>query len=613
MPLARPLALPCDVNGSVNLSGSFTITSQQGDTATGIADLSGIIGGGGPLDGQPARFVIAFTGTADASNNITASLRSIVITGAFSGTGGGSFTGTLTGTALTGSATGTFQTSGGGTCSFSGPLAAAAQTSFGFRFATRVPAGFFDFTNTPTVNNPVFPPGYLATFKVLFDSHFPDPSAVRFTGPTGSGFSGTPADATASHGDDTGNNFTYRLPVHSGIAPGGTWSVLYKGLLRTFSVPAFDANRSFVVIVPTATLDPSGNLTQVNWSYQDAAGNPLRTPPPFLGGLRLRIQMNNGGNSEPQSPDLPPTVTSFNFPAAGISPPEWSQVNTVVFQYVDLLGNEYELDYEKTFGVQVDARLENVYQASVPTGTRRRLLNTAVNVPFNSVDITPCNQQVTGGFFVSVQNQSPVRGIIPFDLATCMDRTSSTLFPNGTRLVDIFSQQADLGALNLPTLPIGAVFEFNVTVDNPVGVGVQRVVTSLMNGEANPATDYVRIPNPTTPTRKPTGFKLSDAKLGQNLTVSWTLPAFEVGSIQISTGGTVAPSQQGQGLAPAFTLPPISCSAPSIELPTDATSATFKLPATCFGTPVTEAQFCIFITGTSDADNKTTAACWFFQ
>ena len=99
----------------------------------------------------------------------------------------------------------------------------------------------------------------------------------------------------------------------------------------------------------------------MDWYYADASGNRLAGPPPFLGGLRLQIQMNGGGNSQPQSPDLPPTVTSFNFPAAGISPPEWSQVNAVVFQYVDLLGNEYELVYEKTFGVQVNARLENVY------------------------------------------------------------------------------------------------------------------------------------------------------------------------------------------------------------------------------------------------------------
>jgi hypothetical protein len=202
--------------------------------------------------------------------------------------------------------------------------------------------------------------------------------------------------------------------------------------------------------------------------------------------------------------------------------------------------------------------------------------------------------------------------VIPYDAPACLDRGSSTIFPGGTRLIDNFSRQDNLDALALPMLPIGAVFRFNVTVPNPVGT--QIVVTSLMNAEANPATDYVKIPNPATPTQKPTGFKLSDAKLGQNLTVSWTLPAFEVGSIQISSNAIVdPPSGQGQDQPPAFTLPAITCAQPSIDLPTSATSATFKLPATCLGAAVTRSQFCVFITGTSAADNKTTAACWFFQ
>ena len=168
----------------------------------------------------------------------------------------GTFTGTLTGTALSGNATGTLHTSGGGDCAFSGPLTAAAQTTFTFKFATRVPAGSFDFLNSPSIFPPVFPVGYAAAFRALFDSNFPDPSAVRFTGPTGSGLSGTPADPSASDGDDTGSNFTYRSPFRSGIAPGGAWSVLYKGLSRVFNVPTFDANRSFVLIVPTVSPRP---------------------------------------------------------------------------------------------------------------------------------------------------------------------------------------------------------------------------------------------------------------------------------------------------------------------------------------------------------------------
>jgi hypothetical protein len=264
--------------------------------------------------------------------------------------------------------------------------------------------------------------------------------------------------------------------------------------------------------------------------------------------------------------------------------------------------------------VLVHARLENIYQGSQPSGFQERVINVAVQAPFNGVDITPCDQQVTGGFFVSVQNQSPVPRVIPYDAPTCLERTSSTIFPGGTRLIDTFSRRDNLNTLALPTLPVGAVFQFDVTVQNPVGLPVQTVVTSLMNAEASTSTDYIRIPNPATPTQRPAGFRLTDAKLGQNLTVSWTRPAFEIGSVQITSDAIVdPPTQPGPLRAPTFTLPSITCAQPSIELPTNATSATFKIPATCLGEPVTRAQFCVVITGTSDADSKTTTACWQFQ
>jgi hypothetical protein len=610
----------CDVASSVNLSGSFTISSQQQDTANGIADLSGVLVGG-PLDGQPVRFVIAFTGTADASSNITATLTSIVVSGAFSATGSGTppgtFNGVLTGATLSGNATGTFQTSTGGDCTFTGPLTAVAQTSFVFQFGTRVSVGAFGFGNTPdNVPALVSAGGYGARFQVLFDGSFPDPSTVRFTGPAGSGVSGVPADPGESHEDDSGSNVKYGLAPRSGIAPGGTWSVLYKGIARLFTVPAFDANRSLVVIYPTVTIDTNGNLTQVNWEYHDRLGNRLSGPPSFMSGLRLRVQMNQGGNSQPESGDLPPTVTGFNFPAQGISPPEWSQVNAIVFQYADLLGNRYELDYPKVFGVQVQTRLENVYQTFQPTGSQERLLNAFVNVPVNSVDGSTCNS--TGNpapYFVSIQNQSVGAGL-PYDTATCLDRTSSlTFFPDSDVPVDIFSIRSNLDTdfgSPLPTLPVGAVFQFDVTPTFPAGIPQQRVVTSVMNAEATAPADYIRIPNPTTPTLKPAGFGITHAKLGQNLTVSWTLPTFEIGNVQLTANVTAVPPVSGQAEPPAFTLAP-TCTVSSIDLPTTATSGTLKFPTTCLGIPVTQAQFCIFITGTSDADNKTTTACWFFQ
>jgi len=244
-------------------------------------------------------------------------------------------------------------------------------------------------------------------------------------------------------------------------------------------------------------------------------------------------------------------------------------------------------------------------------------------VPFASVGLDLCPLQ-TPSYAVTVRNQSPTPGVLPYDTPTCVNpidfalppgdpnAAAFTLLPPGT--VTDYIQKEDLGALGLPTLPVGAVFQFDVIVSNPVGLPAQTVVTSLMNAEANPATDYISIPNPATPTLRPAGFNFTDAKLGQNLTVSWTLPAFEIGSIQVVTNTHLDTTQMsGQGRPPAFTLPEPTCAPPPIDLPTDAIAATFKLPRTCAGIPVNQAQFCIVIVGTSDANNKTTTACWFFD
>jgi hypothetical protein len=619
---SAPMVTSCSVNGSVNLTGSFSILTQQLDTATGFADLTGTVVGG-PFDSQVVRFVIGFTGTGDDSNNITASLTSIAVSGAFTATGlgspSGTFTGTLTGGTLSGTATGTI-TGSAGDCAFSGPLTAVAQTSFVFRFGTRVSMGTFGFGTTPdNVPTLVSAPGYAATLHVLFDNNLSDPSTVRFTGPTGSGFSSTPADPGESHIDDDGTGGSFVSPPGSGVAPGGTWSVFYKGATRAFNVPQFDANRSLVVVFPTVTVDTaSGTLTQVNWEYQDRSGNRLSGPPSFMRGLRLMVWMNRGGSNQPESPDLGPTVTSFNFSANGITPPEWSQVNAIVFQYEDLLGNEYTLLYQKIFSVQVETRLENVYDSSAPptTGRRERIINAFVDVPFSSVDSSDCASQGAGPYFVTIQNRTGIPGAAPYESATCMERTSTTFFPDGIVPVDIFSTRDNLDnfrntAQGFPALALGTPFEFNVT---PMVGSPQTVVTTLRNAEANPTTDFITIPNPSTPTLKPGGFGITHAKLGQNLTVSWTLPtSFEIGNIMLTANVTAIPQGGGGQSSPAFTLPPLTCTPSSIELPLGTTSATLKFPSSCFGEPVTQAQFCIFITGTPATQDKRTTACWFFQ
>src|SRR6185369_10807909 len=88
---ARPLAT-CNAQGTVNLTGKFQINSQQNDSATGQANLTGT------LNDQPVQYLIGFVGTGDDNGNVTATLNNIVfksLTSALTGTGTGSLVGTL--------------------------------------------------------------------------------------------------------------------------------------------------------------------------------------------------------------------------------------------------------------------------------------------------------------------------------------------------------------------------------------------------------------------------------------------------------------------------------------------------------------------------------------
>jgi hypothetical protein len=155
----------------------------------------------------------------------------------------------------------------------------------------------------------------------------------------------------------------------------------------------------------------------------------------------------------------------------------------------------------------------------------------------------------------------------------------------------------------LPTLPVGTVFQVNVTPFDTL-IPPQTVFASLMNPEANssttPPNDFIVIPNPATANLQPSGFGLVDAKVGQTMTVSWSLPTFEVSDVELTAN--VSPFS-GPGPRPF-------CSIQPVFLPRTATSGSFKFPTSCFGQPVGQAQFCIFITGTGGEKSN---ACWFFD
>jgi hypothetical protein len=580
--LRSPQDVTCDAQGAINLSGSFTVTSQQAQDATGVADLTGT------LNNDAVRYVITFAGTADDNDHVVATLTSISATGAFIGTGSGTFDGTLDGRTLSGTVSGTINTSTGGVCAFTGSLTAVASTSSTLKLATRIQPGSFGFDVTP--DNVLFPfstDGYAPVFTVLFDENFPNPSDVRFTGPAGSGYANTPGDGELSGLSPDGANARYiGVPRHGvSVVPGGVWSVMYKGTSRSFVLPAADFDARLVVPYPTVTVDPAGNLSQVDWVYRDRlTGAQLTAPPSFIKNVQVVLQPN-GDAFEIESPLFDRSVTSY----VVTSRPSFSDIRELSMRYTDLGGNLYFVDYGKAFNIQVEARLENTYGPSTsPGGFQQRLLQVFVDVPADSVDITPCFVQQPPDFFVSVVNDGAAG---PFPSATCIPQTGRTQFDDDPTLIDIFSLRQDLTG---PTLTVGTPFRFSVTPLDP-RFGTLSVVTTLKNPEANTANDYIFIPNASTPTLKPAGTDFQDARLGQNMTVSWSLPSFAI---------------QDQFFSPIVNLATGEfCQGTQQNLTPGTVSTTFKFPTTCFGQTPVQAQFCIFFKG---KNGESSTGCWFF-
>ena len=586
-----PLDVTCDAPGAINLSGSFTITSQQAQNATGIADLTGT------LNSVAVRYVIEFAGTADDNDHVLATLTSISATGAFIGTGSGTFDGTLNGQTLSGTVSGTINTSTGGVCSFTGSLTAQATTSNMLKLATQIRPGSFGFDVTP--NNVTFPisaDGYAAIFTVLFDEGgFPDPSEVRFTGPAGSGYTSTPADPEMSGTSPDGMKARYISPPRSGTvtAPGGVWSVLYKGTSRSFVLPPVDFNARLVVLYPTVTVDVGGFLTTVDWAYRDRlTGSPLAAPPSFIRDVQVVLGFN-GDVADLESPRFDRSVTSYTVTAR----PSFGDVRELSLRYTDLAGNLYLVDYGKAFRIQAEARLENTYGNSPsgpfsPGGSRERLLELFVDVPSGSVDTTDCLAQGQAGpsFFVSVVNDGAAG---PFPSPECIERTGTTQFDDGGGLIDIFSARTNLDSRSVPyPLPVGTAFRVNVS---PLSAQPQTAVVTLTNPEADPVNDFIKIPRQTG-APAPAGGAFADARLGQNMTVSWSLPTFPIREQFFSQNVQLADHS--------------FCNGVQQNLAPGTTSTTFKFPTQCFGQTPVVAQFCIFIKG---ENGESSTGCWFFQ
>ena len=89
---------------------------------------------------------------------------------------------------------------------------------------------------------------------------------------------------------------------------------------------------------------------------------------------------------------------------------------------------------------------------------------------------------------------------------------------------------------------------------------------------------------------------LADARLGQNMTVSWSLPTFADPRAVLLTERATPGSR--------------FCNGVQQNLTPGTTSTTFKFPTQCFSQTPVVAQFCIFIKG---ENGESSTGCWFFQ
>ena len=186
-----------------------------------------------------------------------------------------------------------------------------------------------------------------------------------------------------------------------------------------------------------------------------------------------------------------------------------------------------------------------------------------VNVDVRAPKDTVSAITVTGG---GIFSNDPVRKSSVTEIGETLQPTPTTTL---TIALDAFITDADLPS----TFTSGTVFTVAVT---PVsGPSVSYAVVS----SGRLATEGITITSPT-------GHTLADAKLGQPLTVSWTLPqTFAIESIHL--GGQVSTATGNTGF---------SCGVEEEVAPT-ATSGTITLPSMCNGQAAVEAGIIVSVKG----------------
>lgn len=211
-----------------------------------------------------------------------------------------------------------------------------------FRIHEFASAGSFGSGYTPSVPFPVSLASYSANLNVEFDTDCPPATNVFFTGPVGSSLNNQSADSNNSFTDPSSAQYQSPFVSSPAAAPGGTWTVNYKGTNHTFDIADPQAASRLVIPLPTAAVT-AGVLQSVNWVYRDAStGATLVGAPGYVTDIQVQVEGLVGGRIY-ESALLAPGITSDTL-TTNVS---WSNVSTIHMAYDDSLGNHYVVSFSK--------------------------------------------------------------------------------------------------------------------------------------------------------------------------------------------------------------------------------------------------------------------------
>jgi hypothetical protein len=290
---------------TLNLSGTLNLATQTGTTGQGTITLSG------PVPGGTVTFTGPFSATVNLDETVSVSFTATV-TGAITGTATANGNGVISGGVVAANITSgllTRVTAPAGSCPFTGTLTAAGQPVLFFSLLHFAQGGGFNGVTTP---NPVYPlpiTQFSLGLAALFDAPLTT-SSVTFTGPAGSLVTNVPADRRQAV--TAGSFYETDTMSVSGRNLIGDWSVRYRGVDRTFTVPDPQTLTRFVAMLPTVTLNAAQtHVTAVSWVFKNRMTGATVPAPAEADAIQIEF---TGFGVDFASPDLPRTVTSFTLP-----------------------------------------------------------------------------------------------------------------------------------------------------------------------------------------------------------------------------------------------------------------------------------------------------------